>query len=90
LQKDLARSGKSLDDKGADGFTELQRFFISYAFTWCAQYRPELIRTIVLTNPHSYPKYRVNNVVANSPEFRKAFNCHEGQKMVHQPSCRVW
>jgi putative endopeptidase len=90
LQKDLARSGKSLDDKGPDGFTELQRFFISYAFTWCAQYRPELIRTIVLTNPHSYPKYRVNNVVSNSPEFRKAFNCHEGQKMVHQPSCRVW
>jgi putative endopeptidase len=90
LQKDLARSGKSLDDKGPDGFTELQRFFMSYAFTWCAQYRPELIRTIVLTNPHSYPKYRVNNVVSNSPEFRKAFNCHEGQKMVHQPSCRVW
>jgi endothelin-converting enzyme/putative endopeptidase len=90
LQTDLARSGKSLDDKGADGFTELQRFFISYAFTWCQQYRPELIRTMVLTNPHSYPKYRINNVVANSPEFRKAFNCHEGQKMVHQPSCRVW
>ena len=51
----------------------LQRFFLAYAFSWCEQYTPELTRTLVLTNPHSYPKYRVNNVVANSPEFRRAF-----------------
>lgn len=90
LQDDLARSGKSMDEKGADGFTVLQRFFLAYAFGWCDQYTPELTRTLVLTNPHSYPRYRVNNVVANSPEFRRAFGCHEGQKMVHQPSCRIW
>jgi hypothetical protein len=29
-------------------------------------------------------------VVANSPEFRRAFACREGQKMVHQPACRIW
>ena len=90
LQSALAREGKSLSDKGSDGFTNLQRFFLSYAFVWCDQYRPELIRTLVLTNPHSYPKYRVNNVVSNMPEFRQAFGCHEGQKMVHQNFCRIW
>jgi putative endopeptidase len=90
LQDDLARSGKSMDEKGADGFTVPQRFFLAYAFSWCEQYTPELTRTLVLTNPHSYPKYRVNNVVANSPEFRRAFGCREGQKMVHRPACRVW
>ena len=90
LQSALAREGKSLDDKGPDGFTNLQRFFLSYGFTWCEQYRPELIRTLVLTNPHSYPKYRVNNVVSNMPEFKQAFGCHDGQKMVHQSFCRVW
>jgi endothelin-converting enzyme/putative endopeptidase len=90
LQADLARSGKSIDEKGSDGFTVLQRFFLAYAFSWCEQYRPELIRTLVLTNPHSHPRYRVNNVVADSPEFRQAFGCHEGQKMVHFPACRVW
>jgi len=90
LQTDLARSGKSLNDKGADGFTDLQRFFLEYAFTWCEQYRPELIRTLVLTNPHSYPKYRVNNVVSNFPEFRQAFGCHEGQKMARTNYCRIW
>src|SRR5207253_3093818 len=86
----LTREGKSLGDKGPDGFTNLQRFFLSYAFAWCDQYRPELIRTLVLTNPHSYPKYRVNNVVSNMPEFKQAFGCHEGQKMVHQNFCRIW
>jgi predicted metalloendopeptidase len=75
-----AKDGKTLNTKGPDGFTELQRFFLSYAFSWCEYYRPELIRTQVLTNPHSYPKYRVNNVVSNFPEFWEAFGCHDGQK----------
>jgi endothelin-converting enzyme/putative endopeptidase len=90
LQTDLTRAGKSLNDKGPDGYTNLQRFFLSFAFGWCEQYRPELIRTLVLTNPHSYPKYRVNNVVSNMPEFKQAFGCHEGQKMVHKDFCRIW
>jgi len=90
LQAELAREGESLNDKGADGFTTLQRFFLAYAFVWCEHYRPELIRTMVLTNPHTYPKYRVNNVVANFPEFREAFGCKEGQKMVRVKYCRIW
>jgi putative endopeptidase len=90
LQDALAREGKSADEKGQGGFTPYQRFFLAYAFAWCDQYTPELTRTLVLTNPHSHPKYRVNNVVANMPEFRKAFSCHEGQKMVRANACRIW
>jgi len=90
LQLDLAQQGKSLNDKGSDSFTNLQRFFLSYAYSWCDQYRPELVRTLVLTNPHSYPKYRVNNVVSNFPEFAQAFGCHQGQKMVRAHVCHVW
>ena len=90
LQMELAREGKNLNDKGADGFTTLQRFFLAYAFVWCEHYRPELIRTLVLSNPHTYPKYRVNNVVSNFPEFREAFGCKEGQKMVRAKYCRIW
>jgi len=33
---------------------------------------------------------RVNNVVGNMPEFRKAFGCKAGQPMVHATTCRVW
>jgi len=44
----------------------------------------------VLTQGHSLDRYRVNNVVANMPEFAHAFGCHAGQPMVHANACRVW
>ncbi len=90
LTNTLKEQGKGLDDKSADGLTELQRFFLSYAYTWCTEFRPELMRTQVIGNPHSLPRYRVNNVVANMPEFAKAFGCKRGQPLVHENACRVW
>jgi endothelin-converting enzyme/putative endopeptidase len=90
LQAALARQGKNLDTKEQDGLTPRQRFFLSYAFSWCGKYRPESLRTLVLSDPHSYPKYRVNNVVSNMPEFWQAFGCHPGQKMVRAKACRIW
>lgn len=50
----------------------------------------EAARTAVMTQGHSLPRYRVNNVVANMPEFAHAFGCHAGQPMVHATQCRVW
>jgi endothelin-converting enzyme/putative endopeptidase len=82
--------GKDLDAKEADGWTARQRFFLSYANSWCNNIRPEIARTIVLTNPHSLAKYRVNNVVTNLPQFRKAFGCREAQPMARVNACRVW
>lgn len=90
LENKLKAQSKSLDDKEADGWTPRQKFFLSYAHEWCAQVRPEMVRTRVLTNPHSIPKYRVNNVVANMPEFQRAFSCKAGTLMVHAKQCRVW
>ena len=90
LAQDLAAQGKSLTDKDSHGLTNLQRFFLAYATTWCDQQRPESARTQVLTNPHSVPELRVNNVVGNMPEFQQAFGCKAGQPEVHAPSCRVW
>jgi len=90
LANKLQASGKSLDEKDATGWTPRQEFFLSYANEWCTQYRPELMRTVVLTNPHSIPKYRVNNVVANMPEFQQAFSCKAGTPMVRAKQCRVW
>jgi endothelin-converting enzyme/putative endopeptidase len=86
----LQSEGKSVDAKDADGWTPRQKFFLSYANSWCQQVRPELMRTIVLTNPHSIPKYRVNNVVSNMPEFEEAFSCKKGSPMVRANQCRVW
>jgi putative endopeptidase len=90
LQSDLNAKGENLDTKGEDGVTALQRFFLAYAGIWCSNVRPEMMRTLLLMNPHPLDKYRVNNVVSNMPEFAKAFGCHKGQPMVHENACRVW
>jgi endothelin-converting enzyme/putative endopeptidase len=44
----------------------------------------------VSTNEHSPPKFRVNGVVQNMPEFQKAFSCKAGQPMAKANVCRVW
>jgi endothelin-converting enzyme/putative endopeptidase len=82
--------GKSLDKPGADGITPRQRFFLSYAFSWCEDVRPEAAREQVTTNPHSLPHFRVDRPLSNMPEFEQAFGCKPGQPMVHNPQCRVW
>ncbi|MGA7337227.1 MAG: M13 family metallopeptidase [Candidatus Sulfotelmatobacter sp.] len=90
LEDALKKQGKSLDDKGPDGWTYRQRFFLSYAYSWCANVRPEVARLIVTTDPHSMPIFRVDNVASNMPEFAQAFGCRAGQKMVRANACRVW
>jgi endothelin-converting enzyme/putative endopeptidase len=89
-QDALARQGRKMDAKESDGLTPRQRFFEAFAFEWCGSVRPELMRTQVLTNPHSLPRFRVNNVVSNMPEFWEAFSCKKGQPMVRENACRVW
>ena len=86
----LKQKGKSLDDKGDDGWTYRQRFFLSNAYSWCANVRQQIARLIVTTDPHSLPEFRINNVISNMPEFGQAFGCKAGQKMVRANACRVW
>jgi putative endopeptidase len=90
LQATLKSQGKDLDSSAHDGLTELQNFFLSYANIWCGELRPEAARTAVMTQGHSLPRYRINNVLGNMPEFAHAFGCHAGQPMVHANQCRVW
>jgi putative endopeptidase len=90
LEAELKQQGKSLDDKGPDGWTYRQRFFISNAYSWCANVRPEVARLAVTTDPHSLPVFRINNVLSNMSEFAQAFGCKAGQKMVRANACRVW
>lgn len=72
------------------GLSPLQRFFVGYAQSWCANTRPETERMRAITNAHSPEKYRTNGVVSNMPEFAQAFACKAGQPMVRQPACKVW
>jgi endothelin-converting enzyme/putative endopeptidase len=90
LEAALKQQGKSLDDKGPDGWTYRQRFFLSNAYSWCANVRPEIARMIVTTDPHSMPIFRIDNVLSNMAEFQQAFGCKAGQHMVRANACRVW
>jgi endothelin-converting enzyme/putative endopeptidase len=90
LENVYKAQGKSLDTPEADGFTARQRFFLSFAFSWCADIRPAAARNQVTTNPHSLPWFRVNRPLSNMPEFQKAFACKADAPMVHKPACRVW
>ena len=76
--------------KKMGGFTPEQQFFIGFAQNWCTNARPEYIRLIVQTDPHSPDRFRANGVVRNMPEFAHAFSCATGQPMAPVNRCRVW
>ncbi|HEX7959899.1 MAG TPA: M13-type metalloendopeptidase, partial [Terriglobales bacterium] len=88
-----AKSGKGDQEtapQNSGDFTPEQRFFIGFAQIWCENRTPESARVLVLTDPHSPGRYRVNGTLQNNDDFAKAFSCHAGQKMVSQNACRVW
>ncbi|MDH3977505.1 MAG: M13 family metallopeptidase [Gammaproteobacteria bacterium] len=64
-----------------DGFTGEQRFFIGYAITWRTKMRDEYLREMVLSDPHSPPRYRVLGPLKNMPEFYAAFGVKKGDQM---------
>jgi len=75
-----------------DGLTPDQRFFIGNAQWACSNIRPEAMRLRARIDPHSPPRYRVNGLVVNMPEFGQAFSCKPGAPMTKPPekACKVW
>jgi putative endopeptidase len=89
LEDTLAAEGKTVDDK-VDGYTEAQRFFLSFGQVWCENRTDASARQSALTDPHSPGQWRTNGSVQNFEEFGKAFGCKKGQPMYPENSCRVW
>ncbi len=76
--------------KPIDGLTPEQRFFIGYGQQWCVNERDAQKRLRATTDPHSPARYRTNGVVANMPEFARAFACKPDQPLAPAKTCRVW
>lgn len=72
-----------------DGFTGLQRFFLSYASIWRTKNRDELAEQYLQIDPHSPAECRTNGIVRNVDLFYTAFNVHEGDGMWLAPESRV-
>ena len=85
LQK--ARAGKP--DPMIDGFTQEQRFFLSYARVWRAVDRDEAVVTRVKSDPHAPGRFRVIGPLSNLEEFARAFGCKAGDAMVRDEASRV-
>ncbi len=75
-----------------DGLSPHERFFYSYAQIWREVTRDASLRTLVLTNPHSPPVWRVNGPLSNLPEFAETFGCKAGDGMVRAEElrARIW
>jgi len=67
-----------IEPQKLNGFTGNQRVFIGWAQAWRAKARDEYLRNQVLTDPHSWAKFRVIGVMNNMPEFYAAFDVKEG------------
>jgi putative endopeptidase len=90
LERMIAEDKTGKEGQKIDGYTPEQRFFLGFGRVWCEKTRPEQSRVLVLTDPHSPGKYRVDGVVQNMPEFQKAWGCKAGQPMVAENACHVW
>ncbi len=73
----------------ADGFTPLQRLFLSWGSVWQTKTRPELTIQRLATDPHSPPEFRCNQIVKNVPEFYAAFDVTSGDALWLEPDRRV-
>jgi putative endopeptidase len=77
-------------DNTIDGYTESQRFFLSFAQNSCENQTFFSARQSMSADPHSVGQVRVNSAVQNFQEFGRAFHCAEGKPMYPEKSCRVW
>jgi putative endopeptidase len=87
LQRALARKPQGT----IDGFSADQRFFLSFANIWRAAMRPEYERLRLRTDSHALPPLRVRGVIANMPEFARAFACEPAKVLLSEDErANIW
>ncbi|MEG1841114.1 MAG: M13 family metallopeptidase [Alistipes sp.] len=74
----LQNASKGVDVKPIDGFSPVQRFYLSYATLWAQNVRDEEIARLTKLDVHSLGKYRVNATLRNIQSFYDAFGITDG------------
>jgi predicted metalloendopeptidase len=85
-----AYRASAIKDAAQGQFDAAQLFFLSYAQLECANFSDSYTTELVLTDPHSPPRFRVNGVVRNMPEFQEAFHCPAGAELAPVDRCGVF
>jgi len=82
-----------LKDKGnpglIDGFTQEQRFFLSWATIWRTKTTDKFVINQVKTDPHSPAQYRAFAPIINLDGFHEAFQTKSGDKMYVPKESRI-
>ncbi len=73
--------GLTAPDPETDGFTPLQRFFLSYAHIWANNIRKKEMIRLTKEDVHSLGINRVNGPLPNVESFLEAFNIRAGEKI---------
>lgn len=83
---------KNPPKKEIDGFTPMQRFFLSYSQIWKGSIRDKELMRRLREDEHSPADARVNGIVYNVPEFYEAFKIQPSDKRFITPENRalVW
>ncbi|OKL63157.1 hypothetical protein UA08_01169 [Talaromyces atroroseus] len=82
-KRDGSHADKALP--GLENFTKEQLFFISYSTWWCSKTTKEAAVQAIYTDPHAPKPARILGTMANSREFREAFQCQ-----TKEPVCELW
>ena len=67
--------------KPIDGFTDVQRFFLSYAQLWKGLIRDKALLREVQEDVHPWGQFRVNGAMFDVPELYEAFNIQQGDSL---------
>lgn len=82
-----------LKDKGnpgtISGYTQDQRFFMSWATVWRTKSTDQYLQNQVKTDPHTPGYYRAFAPLLNIDAFHEAFNTKPGDKMYKAPNERI-
>ncbi|MBX3578428.1 MAG: M13 family metallopeptidase [Rhizobiaceae bacterium] len=82
-----AEASRDLND-----FTGDQRFFMAWAQVWRTLATPDVMRQLILSDPHSPGEFRVNGIVRNVDGWYSAFDVKQGDALYLPPDQRakVW
>ena len=72
-----------------DGYTGIQRLFLSFGQIWRIKMRENALRRQVLSNPHSPPEFRVISATRNSDAWYDAFGAKPGDTYYLPPDKRI-
>ncbi|XP_069101995.1 uncharacterized protein [Argopecten irradians] len=67
-----------------------QLFFVGFSQLWCSYYTPAYAKQSIITDEHTYARYRVIGALSNSDAFARAFHCPANTPMNPDHKCVVW